>query len=160
MSGRRRGITVLEFAVAAPVLVLGLGGVFSLSAGLLKMVQVGQVCRAAAGMAAAGMDLSDPANQRLLARAAAGLELNPAGSAAVFITKLRRADSGEYEVEWSTAFGNAARWRSALEGNAGRIREWIDLRPGECVVLVETFASHYPALPGMIPPVIRVRTLT
>ncbi len=160
MSGRRRGMTVLEFAVAAPVLVLGLGGVFSLSAGLLKTVQAGQLCRAAAGMAAAGMDLSDPASERLLARAAAGLELTPTGGAAVFVTKVRRSDSGEYAIEWTRAFGNQTRWRSALEGDAARIREFIDLLPGECVVLVETFASSSPALPGIVPPAIRVRTLT
>lgn len=160
MSGRRRGMAVLEFAVAAPVLVLGLGGVFSLSAGLLKMVQAGQVCRTAAGMAAAGMDLSDPANQRLLPRAAAGLELDPAGGAAVFVTKVKRAESGEYAIEWSKALGNATRWQSELRGDAERITKFIDLRPGECVVLVETFARSYQALPGVIPSVIRVRTLT
>jgi Flp pilus assembly protein TadG len=167
MKSRRSGISLLEFAIAAPVLVLGLGGVLSIGASLLRTVQAGQVCRAAAAMAAAGVDLRDPANQRLLARAAAGLGLtqadgespDPNGRAAILAARVTCDSSGEYAIQWQAVIGNQTRWQSSLQGQAARIRQFIDLRPGEQVTFVETVVETGSLVPGL-PPVVRVRNLS
>lgn len=137
---KQRGNTILEFAVLAPVLIILLGGTFTIGMSLVKAIQVGQVCRNANVLCVRGVDLSRLENQKLIVKTAMGLGLNvpntynpdPNGKAVVILTRVIRVgpnacnagiptwdqnpatcpNYGAYVIAWRIAFGNTTRWRS------------------------------------------------
>ena len=139
---KRKGSSIVEFAVVAPMLFGLLVGTFSLGNGLSRMVQAGSVCRNANVLVVRGFDLANWDNQRLVVKTAAGLGMNipgtyswpdPSGKAAVILTKVIKVglsacaqgvtnwngDTGtcanyqKYVIASRVIIGNQTRWPSA-----------------------------------------------
>ena len=137
----RRGNTILEFAIVAPVLVLLLAGSFTIGMSLVRASQLGQVCRNANVLVVRGINLAQSQNQQLVVRTAAGLGMNipgtnnpnPAGKAVVILTRVLRVGNnacnagisnwdqnpsscpnhGSYVITTRIVIGNQTRWSSA-----------------------------------------------
>lgn len=100
---RKRGNTLLEFALVMVFLVPMFAGTFTIGMGLAKAIQVSNVARDAVVLMVrsntdpeAGLDLSITQNQRIIVRAAAGLGMNsdaqydpdPNGKGVVILSKV------------------------------------------------------------------------
>jgi hypothetical protein len=141
---RQRGNVLVEFAMLFPFLVTMLAGAFTLGMSLTRAVQASQLCRNANVLMVRSIDLSTPANQRLLLRTGAGLGLNvpgtnnpnPNGKGTIFLTKVIRVGNnacylgitnwngnpstcpnhGQYVIGQRIRIGNTSRW-SSVTGN-------------------------------------------
>ena len=118
---------MLEFALVAAFLVPLLAGSFTIGMTLAKGIQAANVCREGAVLLvrattdpAAGLDLSLPANQSLIIRAASGLGMNqtgtnlpnPNGKGAVILSKVIRVGDGECSAGITPAPVGAPPWNS------------------------------------------------
>lgn len=83
MSTRRtskgRGSAVIEFALTLPILVSLVLGVFMMGLTVIRGISVVQVTRDTAQMFARGLDFSNPANQDIVVRLTAGLNMQRTG---------------------------------------------------------------------------------
>jgi Flp pilus assembly protein TadG len=140
--GKRKGSSIVEFAVVAPMLFGLVVGTFSLGNGLSRMVQAGSVCRNANVLVVRGFDLANWDNQRLVVKTADGLGMNlpgtaswpnPNGKAAVILTKVIKVGLNtcaqgvtnwngntatcpnyqKYVIASRVIIGNQTRWPSA-----------------------------------------------
>lgn len=98
---RRKGSSLVEFALIAPFMVTLLAGSFSIGMGMNRAVQARQAVRNANVLQVRSYDLSTVNNQRLIVRAAAGLGLelpapatpytpNPNGKGTIILTTVYR----------------------------------------------------------------------
>jgi len=98
---RRRGSSLMEFALIAPFMVITLAGSFSIGMGMNRAVQARQAVRNANVLFVKDYDLSITDNQRLIVRTAAGMGMdmpapatpytpNPNGKASIVLTKVKR----------------------------------------------------------------------
>lgn len=138
---RRKGSSITEFALIAPLLFALLIGAFSLGNGVSRLVQASTLCRNANVLVVRGFDMAKNDNQKLLVRTGSGLGLSqgsnfapdPNGKAVIFLTKvvkvgLKACAEGvpnwngdaascpnfqKYVIASRIAIGNGARWQSA-----------------------------------------------
>jgi hypothetical protein len=98
---KRRGSSLMEFALIAPFMVITLAGSFSIGMGMNRAVQARQAVRNANVLFVKNFDLSIPDNQRLIVRTASGLGMdlpapavphtpNPTGRATIILTRVKR----------------------------------------------------------------------
>lgn len=85
MTSRRRGSSILEFAIVAPFLILTLFGTVALGIMLGRTIQVNQVCRDLAHMFADGVDFTQTANQNIAVQLAQGTGMTANGGNGVVI---------------------------------------------------------------------------
>lgn len=139
---RRKGSSLMEFALVAPFMVTLIAGSFSVGMGLNRAVQARQCVRNANVLMVKDFDLSIIDNQRLIVRTASGLGMempsgvpftpNPAGKASVILSKVRHVGSAtcnqgisnwnqnpsscpnfdQYIIEQRVIIGNTSRWQS------------------------------------------------
>lgn len=81
----QRGNAILEFAVAAPLLMGMLFGVFTTGMAISKSQQVSTLAQEAGSMFVRSVDFSSPGNQAMLLRQASNLELRTDGGKGVII---------------------------------------------------------------------------
>lgn len=82
---KRRGSTILEFALVAPFLITALFGIAGLGISLGRYIQALQVCRDIAHMYADGIDFSLTSNKNLLVLMAQGSNMTATGGNGVII---------------------------------------------------------------------------
>lgn len=126
---------MLEFALAMSILVPMFAGMFTIGMTLSKGIQVSNVCQDAVVLMVssatepnAGMDLSQPQNQRIIVRAAIGLGMNsdaqydpsPTGNAVVILSKVVMAGPNECSTGVTPAPANAPPWNSGNCPNYGQ----------------------------------------
>lgn len=75
----RRGMSVLEFALVAPVLIVAVAGIATVGMNLSRLIRVAQVARDSCSMYVRSVDFSKPANQDLLVRISEPLGITRAG---------------------------------------------------------------------------------
>jgi len=93
---KRRGSSLIEFALALSLLLPLYVWMLVFGLDLRRMVQTGQVSRDAGHMYARGVDFSLPGNQDVLVRLAAGMNMTRTGGAGVVIlTRLLRVGAQE-----------------------------------------------------------------
>jgi hypothetical protein len=133
--GGERGNSILEFALVMSVLVPLFAGMFSIGMTLSKGIQVSNVCQDAVVLMVrsntdpnSGLDLSQPQNQRIIVRAAAGLGMNSdaqfdpssTGNGVVVLTKLVMVGPQECAAGVVPAPHNAPPWNSGNCANYGQ----------------------------------------
>ncbi len=138
-----KGSTIVEFAVAVPVLFGLVVGTLALGSALTRMLQAGSVCRNANLLAVQGFDMANRDSQSLVVKTAAGMGRtlagtpswpDPSGKAAVVLTKVTRvgpkacasgilnwdgnaASCRNYEqnvIVSRVVIGNQSRWHSEV----------------------------------------------
>lgn len=80
---RRRGNTMLEFALAMTFLIPLMLGTFTLGVNLLRTIQVTQVCRDAGSMYSRSVDFTLPGSQMMLVKMSSGLGMTQTGGGGV-----------------------------------------------------------------------------
>jgi hypothetical protein len=149
---RRRGSTLIEFALILPIGVALLAGGMSLSLACLRTMQAGQLARNVTLLAESGVDFgsADGVKQVIAQGHDLGVE---AGRAVVYITKVVREPAG-FRVDRKFEVGATSRWASALV----RPEEAVELEPGESAWVVEVVAESGSFTP-MVPPAIKARSV-
>lgn len=147
---KRKGSSLMEFAIVAPFLVTALAGSFTIGMSMNRALVARQVVRNANVLMVRGYDLSIAENQTLIVRSAQGLGMNiagsnspnPSGRAAVILSRILRVGAvtcnqgianwnqqpascpnfGQYVVETRLVVGNGTRWTSftGAGGSTGR----------------------------------------
>ncbi len=133
-TGREGGNTILEFALVVSFLVPMFAGAFTIGAAVARAIQVSNVARDAAVLLVrtttdpnSGLDLSKTQNQRIIVRAAAGLGMNadaqmnpnPAGNAAMFLSKVIMVGDQECSIGVVPTPSGAPPWNSGNCPNYG-----------------------------------------
>ena len=144
---------MVEFALIVPVLAAVFVATFSISITSARALHVGAVSRTAGALAASGADLASDDGKRRVLDAARGLGFEK-GDATIFITEISRDASG-YRIVRQSAFGNAVRWKSAIQAPEGI----VELEPGEKAWVTEVIAESY-ALGGIGPAELRARNVS
>lgn len=137
---KRKGSSMLEFALVAPFLVTTLAGSFTIGMSMNRALQARQVVRNANVLMVRGYDLSIAENQTLIVRTAQGLGMNVTGTntpdangrAVVILSRILKVGAvtcnqgianwnqspascpnfGQYVIETRVVIGNQTRWTS------------------------------------------------
>lgn len=147
---KRKGSSLMEFAIVAPFLVTALAGSFTIGMSMNRALQARQVVRNATVLLVRGYDLSVAENQTLIVRSAQGLGMNipgtnnpnTSGRVAVVLSRVLRVGAvtcnqgianwnqqpascpnfGQYVVETRLTIGNQTKWTSfaGVGGTTGR----------------------------------------
>ncbi len=169
---KRKGSSIVEFAVVAPMLFGLLVGTFSLGNGLSRMVQAGSVCRNANVLVVRGFDMAKWDNQRLIVKTAAGLGMNlpgtyswpnPSGKAAVILTKVVKVglnacavgvpnwngNTGsctnyqKYVIASRVIVGNQSRWQSATGTPSSNTNDKGELSDYQIAMITGNRATNF-----------------
>jgi Flp pilus assembly protein TadG len=170
----RKGSTILEFAIVAPMLVLLLAGSFTIGMSLVRASQLGQVCRNANVLVVRGINLAQSQNQQLVVRTASGLGMNitgtntpdPAGKAVVILTRVLRvgnnacnagisnwdqnpsscANHGSYVITSRILIGNQTRWASVTGTPASALQSDGTLSDADIATNTGNRATGFPGI--------------
>ncbi len=173
---RRRGSTLMEFALIAPILMGMLITSFSVGMALSRTVQAGQVCRNTNVLVVRGFDLSQPQNQALVVRMANGLGLNlpgtynpdPNGKAVVILTKVIKVGNnacargitawdgnpsscpnyGRYVIAKRLVIGNGSRWTSKCGNPGSTPNSYGDISDYNIAMSTGDIAQNFSDVPG------------
>lgn len=149
---RRRGSTLIEFALILPVGVALLAGGMSMGLACLRTMEAGQLARNITLLADSGVDFGSPDGVKQVI--AEGRDLGvESGRAVVYITRIVREPAG-FRVDRKFEVGATSRWSSTL----ARPEDAVELEPGESAWVVEVFAETGSFTP-MVPPVIKARSV-
>lgn len=143
---RRRGSTLLEFALLAPVLAALLAGFFSVSLTFIRTLQADEICRKGAEMAAAGADFNQPSIRAQIFDLYGGKAIEQR-QGALYVTHIVR-DAGGYHRSQSYELGSISRWRSTAETSPDRI---VELEPGEDAWFAELWLDNRSVLSSVTP---------
>jgi Flp pilus assembly protein TadG len=174
---RRKGSSLVEFAVVAPMLFGWLVGTFSLGNGLSRMVQAGSVCRNANVLVVRGFNMADWDNQRLIVKTAAGLGMNipgtyswpnPDGKATVILTKVVKvglntcaqgvdnwngntascANYQKYVIASRVIIGNLTRWPSATGSPSSSLNDKGEVSDEHIATVIGNRATGFSDVEG------------
>jgi hypothetical protein len=149
---RRRGSTLVEFALILPIGVALLAGGMSMSLACLRTIEAGQLARNITLLADSGVDFGSAEGIRQVIAQGQDLGLE-SGRAVVYITKVVREPAG-FRVDRKFEVGATSRWSSALT----RAEDAADLEPGESAWVVEVVAESGSFTP-LIPATIKARSV-
>lgn len=173
---KRKGSSIIEFAVIAPMLFGLLVGTFSIGNGLSRMVQASSVCRNANVLIVRGFDMAKTDNQQLLVRTAAGLGLNipgtntadPNGKAVIYLTKVIKVgvktcaqgvndwngnvgscpNYQKYVIASRVVLGNSTRWPSATGSPTSSLNSKGEVSDEHIVMIAGNRAQNFSDVAG------------
>jgi len=173
---RRKGSTLLEFALAAPLLLTLMITGFSIGMALTRMVQAGQLCRNANVLVVRGVDLSIAQNQTLVVRMAQGLGMNlpgtfnpdPNGKGVVILTKVVKVGANacakgvpsyngntatcpnynRYVIAKRLVIGNGSRWSSRCGSPGSPLTTQGDVTDYDVAMTSSNIAQNFSDTPG------------
>ena len=153
-NSRRRGSTLLEFALLAPVFAALLAGFVSVSLTFVRTLQVDQICRKAAEMAASGADFDQDPIKAQIYNLYGGKAIEDR-QAVLYVTHIVR-DTAGYRSTKSYGIGKISRWQSSAETTPDQM---IELEPGEDVWVAEMWLDNRSILASVTPNELHARSV-
>jgi hypothetical protein len=153
--GNRKGSTMLEFALLAPVVAALLAGFVGVSMTFLRTLQADQLCRKAVEMAVGGVDLDLAENKALIFNLYGGKSLEDR-QGVLYVTHIVR-DAGGYRKIKSYEIGKIGRWESSAD--TGSPEQVIELEPGEDAWVSEIWLDNHSILSSVTPNELHARSV-
>lgn len=132
LSRREDGVSAVEFALIAPIMLIFYVGVIEVSLALSVDRKVTSAASALADLVAQDDVITDDEMDQILAAGPVIIAPNPAGPLQIRISSVTMDLTGDAEIDWSDATGMTPH----AEGSAFTPPEGI-LTPGRSVVMVE-----------------------